>query len=78
MASKLTGRWRIDSIDLGISKQSTCFDLRSSEPVNTEGTHIYRKLKLPDSEIRILLQEIDDQDRQSSNAPRPGDRQLRN
>ena len=32
----------------------------TEEPVNPKSTHIYRKLKLPDSEIRILLQQTDD------------------
>ena len=32
----------------------------TEEPVNPASTHIYRKLKLPDSNIRILLQQTDD------------------
>ncbi len=51
----------IDCRDLERSGNFWLAALRATEePVNPKSTHIYRKLKLPDSEIRVLLQQTDE------------------
>jgi len=51
-------------IDVGDLDQGTAFWAAAleavEEPINPESSKVYRRLRLPDSEIRILLQLTDD------------------
>jgi predicted enzyme related to lactoylglutathione lyase len=49
----------VDDLDQGIEFWSAALDA-TEEPVSEQSRHIYRKLRLPDSEIRVLLQRTDD------------------
>ncbi len=51
----------IDCTDLDRAATFWTAALRAEEePVNPKSTHIYRKLRLPDAEIRVLLQQTND------------------
>ncbi len=51
----------IDCADLDRAATFWAAALRAEEePVNPKSMHVYRKLRLPDSDIRILLQQTDD------------------
>jgi predicted enzyme related to lactoylglutathione lyase len=49
----------VDDLDQGVEFWSAALDA-SEEPVSDPSRHVYRKLRLPDSEIRVLLQRTDD------------------
>ncbi|MGW2379106.1 VOC family protein [Streptomyces sp. NPDC001658] len=49
-----------DDLDRAVAFWSAALDA-SEEPISESSHHIYRKLRLPDSEIRILLQRTDDE-----------------
>jgi predicted enzyme related to lactoylglutathione lyase len=49
----------VDDLDQGVEFWSAALDA-AEEPVSEQSRDIYRKLRLPDSEIRILLQRTDD------------------
>lgn len=48
-----------NDLDAAIKFWSIALDA-TEEPVAPQSTHVYRQLKLPDSEIRILLQHTND------------------
>lgn len=45
----------VDDLDAGVAFWSAALDA-VEEPVNEASRHVYRRLSLPDSDIRILLQ----------------------
>jgi len=49
----------VDDLDQGVEFWSAALDA-TEEPVSEQSRHVYRKLRLPDSEIRVLLQRTDD------------------
>jgi predicted enzyme related to lactoylglutathione lyase len=49
----------VDDLDRGIAFWSAALDA-TEEPVAEQSRHVYRRLVLPDSEIRILLQATSD------------------
>jgi predicted enzyme related to lactoylglutathione lyase len=49
----------VDDLDQGVEFWSAALDA-TEEPVSERSRHIYRKLRLPDAEIRVLLQCTDD------------------
>jgi len=49
----------VDDLDRGFTFWSTALDA-IEEPVNPASRHVYRKMRLPDTSIRILLQWTDD------------------
>jgi predicted enzyme related to lactoylglutathione lyase len=49
----------VDDLDQGVEFWSAALEA-TEEPVSEQSRHVYRKLRLPDSEIRVLLQRTDD------------------
>lgn len=49
-----------DDLDTAVAFWSAVLGA-TDEPVNPASRHIYRRLRLPDSEIRLLLQRTDDE-----------------
>jgi predicted enzyme related to lactoylglutathione lyase len=49
----------VDDLDRGIKFWSAALDA-TEEPLSEQSRHIYRRLRLPDSDIRVLLQRTDD------------------
>lgn len=49
----------VSDLDRGVSFWSAVLDA-AEEPVSEGSRHVYRKLRLPDSEIRVLLQKTGD------------------
>lgn len=49
----------VDDLDQGVAFWAAALDA-TEEPVSDQSRHIYRKLRLPDADIRILLQRTDD------------------
>ena len=49
----------VDDLDQGVTFWSAALDA-TEEPLSEASRHIYRRLRLPDSDIRILLQRTDD------------------
>jgi predicted enzyme related to lactoylglutathione lyase len=49
----------VDDLDRGIEFWSAALDA-TEEPLSEQSRHIYRRLRLPDSDIRVLLQRTDD------------------
>jgi predicted enzyme related to lactoylglutathione lyase len=49
----------VSDLDEGVSFWSAAL-AATNEPIEEISSHIYRELRLPDSEIRILLQKTDD------------------
>jgi predicted enzyme related to lactoylglutathione lyase len=49
----------VDDLDQGVEFWSAALDA-TEEPVSEQSRHVYRKLRLPDAEIRVLLQRTDD------------------
>ena len=50
----------VDNLDRGVQFWSAALDA-TEEPLSETSRHIYRRLRLPNSDIRILLQRTDDQ-----------------
>jgi predicted enzyme related to lactoylglutathione lyase len=50
----------VSDLDWGVSFWSAALDA-TEEPVSEISRHVYRRLRLPDSEIRILLQKTSDE-----------------
>jgi predicted enzyme related to lactoylglutathione lyase len=50
----------VDDLDQAVAFWSAALDA-TEEDVSVTSRHVYRKLRLPDSEIRILLQRTDDE-----------------
>ena len=50
----------VDDLDQGVEFWSAALGA-IEEPVSDQSRHIYRKLRLPDADIRILLQRTDDE-----------------
>lgn len=50
----------VSDLDQGVSFWSAALNA-AEEPVSENSRHIYRRLRLPDSEIRILLQKTSDE-----------------
>ena len=50
----------VDDLDQGVEFWSAALGA-AEEPVSDQSRHIYRKLRLPDADIRILLQHTDDE-----------------
>jgi predicted enzyme related to lactoylglutathione lyase len=49
----------VDDLDQAVIFWAAALEARE-EPVSPGSRHVYRKLRLPDSEVRILLQRTDD------------------
>jgi predicted enzyme related to lactoylglutathione lyase len=49
----------VDDLDRGVEFWSAALDA-TEEPLAEQSRHIYRRLRLPDSDIRVLLQRTDD------------------
>jgi predicted enzyme related to lactoylglutathione lyase len=49
----------VDDLDQGVAFWSAALDALE-EPVSEASRHVYRRLRLPDSDIRVLLQCTDD------------------
>jgi predicted enzyme related to lactoylglutathione lyase len=49
-----------DDLDRAVAFWSAALDA-SEEPLSEKSRHIYRRLRLPDTEIRVLLQRTDDE-----------------
>jgi predicted enzyme related to lactoylglutathione lyase len=49
----------VDDLDQGAEFWTAALDA-TEEPISDQSRHIYRKLRLPDADIRILLQRTDD------------------
>lgn len=49
----------VDDLDPGIEFWSAALGA-TEEPLSKQSRHIYRRLRLPDSDIRVLLQRTDD------------------
>ena len=49
----------VDDLDRAVTFWSAALD-GSEEPVGESSRHVYRRLRLPDAEIRVLLQHTDD------------------
>ena len=49
----------VDDLDQGVEFWSAALDA-TKEPVSERSRHVYRKLRLPDAQIRVLLQRTDD------------------
>jgi len=49
----------VDDLDRAVAFWSAALDA-TEEPVSPQSSHIYRKLRLPDSDLRILLQATND------------------
>jgi len=49
----------VSDLDQGVAFWATALDA-TEEPLNEESAKVYRRLRLPDSDIRILLQRTDD------------------
>jgi predicted enzyme related to lactoylglutathione lyase len=49
----------VDDLDRGIEFWSAALDA-TEEPLSEQSRHIYRRLRLPDSDIRVLLQRTTD------------------
>lgn len=49
-----------DDLDTAVAFWSAALDA-AEEPVNPASRHVYRRLRLPDSEIRLLLQRTGDE-----------------
>ena len=64
----------VDDLDRGVAFWSAALDA-TEEPLSERSRPIYRLLRLPDAEIRVLLQRTDDEKGlQGADAPRLGDR----
>jgi predicted enzyme related to lactoylglutathione lyase len=50
----------VDDLDRGIKFWSSALDA-TEEPLSEHSRHIYRRLRLPDSDIRVLLQRTNDE-----------------
>ena len=50
----------VSDLDQGVSFWSAALNA-TEEPVSENSRHVYRRLRLPDSDIRILLQRTDDE-----------------
>jgi predicted enzyme related to lactoylglutathione lyase len=50
----------VSDLDHGVSFWSAALNA-AEEPVSENSRHVYRRLRLPDSDIRILLQRTDDE-----------------
>jgi predicted enzyme related to lactoylglutathione lyase len=50
----------VDDLDRGIAFWSAALDA-TEEPLSEKSHHIYRRLRLPDAEIRVLLERTDDE-----------------
>src|SRR5208283_2817611 len=50
----------VSDLDRGVSFWSAALNA-PEEPVSENSRHVYRRLRLPDSDIRILLQRTDDE-----------------
>ena len=50
----------VDDLDQAIAFWSAVLDA-TEEPLSDQSRHIYRRLRLPDSNIRVLLQRTDDE-----------------
>ena len=49
----------VDDLDHGVAFWSAALDAKE-EPLSEASSRVYRKLRLPDSDVRILLQRTDD------------------
>jgi predicted enzyme related to lactoylglutathione lyase len=49
----------VDDLDQGVAFWSAALDA-TEEPLSENSRHVYRRLRLPDAEIRLLLQRTDD------------------
>jgi len=49
----------VDDLDAGVAFWSAALDVKE-EPLSEASSPVYRRLRLPDSEIRVLLQRTDD------------------
>ena len=49
----------VDDLDQGVTFWSAALDAEE-EPLGEASRHVYRRLRLPDSNVRILLQRTDD------------------
>jgi len=49
----------VDDLDRGVQFWSAALDA-TEEPLSDTSRHIYRRIRLPDSDVRILLQRTDD------------------
>ena len=49
----------VSNLDQGVTFWSAALGA-TEEPLSTVSSHIYRRLRLPDSDVRILLQKTDD------------------
>ena len=49
-----------DDLDRAVTFWSAALDA-TEEPLSEQSRHIYRRLRLPDSDIRVLLQRTDDE-----------------
>jgi predicted enzyme related to lactoylglutathione lyase len=49
----------VDDLDRGVEFWSAALDA-TEEPLLPQSRHVYRRLRLPDSDVRILLQRTDD------------------
>jgi len=50
----------VSDLDQGVSFWSSALNA-AEEPLSNKSRHIYRRLRLPDSEIRVLLQKTNDE-----------------
>jgi predicted enzyme related to lactoylglutathione lyase len=50
----------VDDLGQGVAFWSAALDA-TEEPISERSRHIYRRLRLPDAEIRVLLQRTDDE-----------------
>jgi predicted enzyme related to lactoylglutathione lyase len=48
-----------DDLDRAVAYWSAALDA-TEEPLSEQGRHVYRRLRLPDAEVRVLLQRTDD------------------
>lgn len=49
----------VDNLDQGVAFWSAALDA-TEEPLNQDSRHVYRRLRLPDSDLRLLLQRTTD------------------
>ena len=49
----------VDDLERGVEFWSAALDA-TEEPLPEQSSHIYRQLRLPDSDVRVLLQRTDD------------------
>ena len=67
----------VDDLDPGVAFWSAALDAKKKR-FGDASSRVYRRLRLPDSKVRILLQQTGrPEDRQGTHAPRPRNRRRR-